>query len=54
MFDESKIMKEILEVYKILGINISELEHKNMFLEKYTKYNYEEKSSLSGNSYANM
>ena len=54
MVEDFNKMKDILEVYEKLRININNLNENAQLIPKYTKYNYEEKSFLSTNSYAKI
>lgn len=48
---DNKLMKEILDVYKKLNIDYKK-ENQNNEFEKYTKYNYNERSSMTTTTYA--
>lgn len=47
------LMKEIIDVYHKLDINYKK-ENKNDDFEKYTKYNYNERSSMTTSTYAEI
>lgn len=50
---DKKLMKEILDVYDKLDINYNK-EINNEEFQKYTKYNYSERSSMTTTTYAKI
>ena len=50
---DNRLMKEILDVYKKLNIDYKK-ENQNNEFEKYTKYNYNERSSMTTTTYAKI
>lgn len=50
---DNKLMKEIFDVYNKLNINYKKTSDNEEF-QKYTKYNYNERSSMTTTTYAKI